>query len=119
MSSLIFRFTVLVPILQVSESFFNQRRNLLENKPQNSVLMTIYEAKEPVGSLGSRGEIIYHRNICDAQWLKDNQKNVKLFQTCLKALCHHKPCYQLLIDENLSNFISFTGTVLVMMVMSS
>lgn len=47
------------------------------------------------------------------------EKNVKLFQTCVKDLCH-KFCYQLLLDENLSNFISFTETVLVMMkVMSS
>lgn len=47
------------------------------------------------------------------------EKNVKLFQTCLKDLCLNL-CYQLLLDENLSNFISFTETVLVMMkVMSS
>lgn len=63
------------------QSFFNQCRNLLENKPLSSVLMTKYEAKEPVGSLRSRGEIIqniYHKNICDAQWLQDKQKWKKM-----------------------------------------
>lgn len=62
------------------QSFFNQCSNLLENKPLNSVLMTKYEAKEPVRFLRSRGEIIwniYHRNICDAQ-LRDKQKWKKM-----------------------------------------
>lgn len=88
--------------------------------------MTKYEAKEPVGSLRSRGEIIrniYDRNTFDAQRLQDKHKwkKCKVASNLFKRfMAQALLSYQLLLDENLSNFISFTETVLVMMkVMSS
>lgn len=113
-SPLTFGFTLLVPILQVSESFFDHCRNLLENKLLKLWVGDQEPPQEPVNSLRTE-EIIW--NISDALWLLHKQKQAvfkKTFKTLRFMLS--QALYLVLNKMKTSDYVSFIKTVILIAV---
>lgn len=118
-SPLTFGFTLLVPILQVSESFFDHCRNLLENKLLKLWVGDQEPPQEPVNYLRTEEIIwnIYHRNISDALWLLHKQKRAALKKNVQNFKIYVLQALYLVLNKmKTSNYVSFIKTVILIAV---